>query len=84
MAKITIVAQEPWKTKDRTTGQDIKGFSFIGYLQNGTAIKFTSKTTEHVAHTGQVGFDPQLAEEVDLRTKMFGGKVSYQEIEPEI
>jgi len=82
--KITIVSQEEWNTKDRQTGEPITGYSFVGFLPNGNVIKFTSKRTEHVAHVGQVGFDPQLAEDVEIRTKEFGGKIRYQEIEPEL
>jgi len=80
--KITLVAKETWTTNDRVTGEEISGISFIGYLPNGKPIKFTSRHRDHAINLGQVGFDKDLAEDIDLKTKMFGDKISYQELEP--
>lgn len=78
MAKIFIVGSQNWKTNDRQTGEEIKGRSYIGFLKNGTALKFTSQE-EYVVYTGEVEFDEARAVEIPLLTKFFGGKVSYQD-----
>jgi len=78
MTKVFIVGSQNWETKDRETGEMIQGKSYIGFLKSGQAIKFTSKE-EYNVYTGEVEFDAARAIEVNLLTKFFGGKISYQD-----
>lgn len=78
MARITIVGVQNWKTKDRQTGEEITGLSYVGFTETGQAIKFTS-LEDYPVHTGFVGFDAAKAVEIPILTKFFAGKVSYQD-----
>lgn len=78
MAKITIVGKRHWTTKDRKTGEQIEGESYIGFLPGDKAVKFTS-LEEYPVHTGEVGFDEKLATDVALITDIFDGKVKYKD-----
>lgn len=78
MEKLMIVGKQKWNTQDRETGEPISGLSYVAILANGTPIKFTSQE-EYPVHTGKVVYDPALAVEVNLLTRFFGGKISYQD-----
>lgn len=78
MQKIFIVGVQDWTTQDRKTGKQIEGMSYIGYLPEGKALKFTSRE-QYVVHTGEVAYDAEKAIEIPLLTKLFEGKVSYQD-----
>lgn len=78
MTKIFIVGVQDWTTKDRETGEEISGKSYIGFLKSGVAIKFTSRE-QYTVYTGEVEFDVTRAQDVNLLTKFFNGKVSYQD-----
>lgn len=73
-----IVGCQDWTTKDRKTGEDISGKSYIALTPTGTVIKFTSREEETI-HTGEIVFDPEKAVEIPLLTKFFNGKISYQD-----
>lgn len=81
MAKIFLVGREEWETTDKSTGEEISGLSYIGFLPSGKPIKFTSNA-EHRVYEGEAGYDESRAEDITLRTKMFGEKVSYRELTP--
>lgn len=78
MAKIFLIGVQNWRTNDKTTGELITGKSYIGLLRNGTPIKFTSKEEETV-YTGEIEFDEKKAIDIPIITKLFGGKISYQD-----
>lgn len=78
MQKIFIVGKQDWKTNDRKTGEEIRGVAYIGYLPNGIPIKFTSKE-DYIVYAGEIQYDATRAIEVPLLTKLFEGKISYQD-----
>lgn len=78
MAKILIVGKRHWKTNDKKTGEEIEGESYIGFLENDKAIKFTS-LEDYPVHTGEVNFNAKLAIDVVLLTSLFAGEVKYKD-----
>jgi len=78
MAKIFLVGVQDWVTKDRKTGDEIEGKSYIGFLKSGSPVKFTS-LEDYATFEGEVEFDETRAVEIPLLTKFFAGKVSYQD-----
>lgn len=78
MTKITIVGVQEWETKDKKTNETIKGLSYIGFLPDNKAIKFTSREI-YATNEGSIQFDPKLAIEVDLGVKLFKGEITYQD-----
>jgi len=59
-------------------GDKISGFSYGGFLENGTAITFTSRRDYPVGET--LGYEPGEAVELDIRPKFWGGTVKYREV----
>jgi len=78
MAKVFLVGVQDWITKDRKTGEEIEGKSYIGILKSGVAIKFTSNE-DYITYAGEVEYDEKRAQDIHLLTKFFGGKISYQD-----
>jgi len=76
--KVTIVGKQEWTTQDRKTGEEISGLSYICFLPNDKAIKFTSQE-EYPVHLGLVGYDEKQSMEVELLTSLFGGEVKYKD-----
>lgn len=82
MTKITLVSKREFSLvakQGKNVGQTITGYEYIGYLPNGTPIKFTSQSSEHEVYPGTIGFDENRAEEIMLDTALFDGKVKYRE-----
>lgn len=80
MAKILLIEKENWKATSRKTGEPINGVSYIGILDTGTMIKFTSKMDhDHALCRGLLAYDAEKAVDLDVRPKFFNGKVSYYE-----
>jgi len=80
--KIFLVARGEYSftpTDGKNAGVAQSGFSYIGYMPNGQALKFTSQNSEHQVHMGEVGYDADRAVDLRILTKLFGGKVKYQE-----
>lgn len=76
--KLTIVACE----KTEFTGKDdvtIQGYSVGGFTSDNQFIQFWSKYDHDV--TIATKYVPGFVEEVELTTRMFGGKVKYKEVE---
>jgi len=87
MTRITLVSVRPWTLTARegtkNAGQQIGGFSYIGFLSDGKPLEFTSRIGTHPVHVGQIGFDPNMCVELVINTKLFEGKVKYSELLPE-
>jgi len=76
--KLFLVARDEWTTKDKNTGEEISGLSYIGYLPSGKALKFTS-LEDYPVYMGEVEYDPARAQELNLLTSFFGGNVKYKD-----
>ncbi len=78
--KIFLVSSEEWTSKDGKS----EGVSFIGYNAKDKAIKFATsiaraKDLMANVYEGEAEFDLSRAVELNIRTKIFNGKVSYQD-----
>lgn len=78
--KLTLVSMEEFSFPDRDTGELVQGYSYVAFLPNGNAIKFSSQDNTHKVHEGVVGFDPEKCADLPIRTKVWDGKVRYSEI----
>jgi len=78
MVKITLIQslERQFKGKD---GTEIEGFSCAGFTEDGKLLEFWSEVdhSEDVVITTK--FEKNNFVELDIRPKVFGGKVKYSE-----
>lgn len=70
--KITLIARREWEHNS------YKGLSFDGFTEGGDPITFTT-SQDREYYPEEVKFNPAKAEEIELKTSIFDGKVKYQE-----
>jgi len=76
MVKVVIAEKRPFDFIG-TDGSKITGYSYGGFLADGTVLTFTSQKDHEVSDS--LGFDEQSAVELDIRPKFWGGTVKYRE-----
>lgn len=62
-----------------TDGGQVRGMMYGAFKPNGQAIEFSSKDPDKKIWD-DIEFNPEHVQEVNLRTKIFGGKVKFQEV----
>lgn len=80
MQKVTIFTERKYDFVGKK-GEQITGTMYGAFLANGRAIEFSSNTS-HKVYEGNVGFNPDQSEDVDIVTKIFDGKLKYAEKNP--
>lgn len=81
--KLTVIEKRKYSFKDLTTGQDIEGVSYTAFNEQDKPLVFTSQDYDHPIHSTEIGFNPEACEVIDLKVKVWDGKVKYQENMPE-
>lgn len=77
--KIMLISREEYSFTDKR-GENVNGCSYIGILENGTAIKFTSPVYDHDLVSDTIIFDQKKATDLNVKIKLWDGKVKYQEV----
>jgi len=82
--KLLIVVANPYdfERKDPNTGEvkRISGVQYGAYNSHNELIQFSSQKNNHVVHEGRTKFDELKAVEIDLSSRMYGGKIKHVEI----
>jgi hypothetical protein len=78
---IFLVSQEEYSFPSKEDKNNIiSGWSYVGFLPNGNAIKLSSQDNGHKVYEGSVGYDAERAVDLKIKTKVFGGRVTYSEM----
>lgn len=72
----------PYKLENN--GTEYEGYVCNGFCEKSEAfpkgiVRFSSPN-EHIPVENAMGFDPKNCEEIELRAKIFGEKVTYKEV----
>lgn len=70
--KLTLIERREFEV------EEYKGFSYAGFSSDGKVISFTSEK-KHEIYEGQTGYNPEKSTEIEMKTKVWDGKVKFQE-----
>jgi len=77
--KLTIIEKREYAFNDASTGEEIKGITYTAFNPQDKAITFSSQDYDHKVYASEIGYNPDKCESVDLKVKVWDGKVKYQE-----
>jgi len=80
--KIFLVGKREYEftpTKGKNAGQEISGYEYIGILESGKPLKFTSQTSDHEVYPGNIEYDKDRAIDVKIDLSLFDDKLKYRE-----
>lgn len=78
--KLTIIDGRKFKFPDGTGER----MMYTAFNDKEKGITFSSENYSHRIHKGEIGFDPEKCESIDLQVKIWDGKAKYSEIVPTI
>lgn len=83
LMKITIIQGDVYDITNEKNGKRYVGVTYIGFDEKNSVVRFSCP--EELGKTHQVydlehKFNPDLCEEIKLKRKIFGDKITYTEV----
>lgn len=78
MLKLTLIQSLERNFKGRD-GSEIEGYSCAGFTEDGMLLEFWSERDHSDDVVVAIKYDKNNVTELDIRPKVFGGKVKYVE-----